>query len=449
MTHRHSMTALGAVPAVNPSRRCSDGPPVNDTYAPFQQAGFRSYFAARVLSVVGSQMLSVAVGWQMYALTNDPKDLGYVGLVQFLPQLVLFPVAGTVADRARRNRILVVCYGLFFLGAVLLAGMSATHHVSREGIFAALTVIALGRAFGSPASQSLLPQLVPAEAFPRAASWSSSAFGASVITGPAIGGAIYGLVEGQGGNGAFAAYALAAACIAGAIAAASTLPDLRAVHEGEPPGWGQALDGVRFIWAKKILLAAITLDLFAVLFGGAVALLPIFARDVLHTGPEGLGMLRAAPAVGSLGMAVFLAYRPLERNLGFRLYTAVALFGVATIAFALSTNLWLSMLALLVTGAADEISVFVRLNVVQAATPNHVRGRVSAAEFVFIGASNELGALESGMTAAWWGAVPSVLFGGLASIVVVLVGAGLSRQLRQVDRLADVRNDPDRSMTTR
>lgn len=443
-------TALGARPVAKPSRM---GHPkaarVNDTYAPFQQPGFRSYFAGRVLSVVGSQMLSVAVGWQMYALTGDPKDLGYVGLVQFLPQLVLFPIAGTVADRARRNRILVACYGMFLTGAILLAGMSLTHHVSRGGIFAALIVVALGRAFGAPASQSLLPQLVPAEAFPRAASWSSSAFGASVITGPAIGGAIYGLVESHGGNGAFAAYALAAACIAGAIVAASTLPDLRAVHEGEPPGWGQALDGVGFIWRKKILLAAITLDLFAVLFGGAVALLPIFARDVLHTGPEGLGLLRASPAVGSLGMAVFLAYRPLARNLGFKLYTAVAIFGLATIAFALSTDIRLSMLALLVTGAADEISVFVRLNVVQAATPNHVRGRVSAAEFVFIGASNELGALESGMTAAWWGAVPSVMFGGLASLVVVVVGAGLSRQLRRVDRLDDVRTDADRSMTTR
>lgn len=421
---------------------------MNDTYAPFQQAGFRSYFAGRVLSVVGSQMLSVAVGWQMYALTGDPKDLGYVGLVQFLPQLVLFPVAGTVADRARRNRILTVCYGLFLTGALLLAGMSWTGHVSREGIFFALVVVALGRAFGAPASQSLLPQLVPAEAFPRAASWSSSAFGASVITGPAIGGAIYGFVEGHGGNGAFAAYALAAACIGGAIVATTTLPDLRAVHEGAPPGWGQALDGVRFIWARKIVLAAITLDLFAVLFGGAVALLPIFARDVLHTGPEGLGMLRAAPAVGSLGMALFLAYRPLERHLGVKLYAAVAIFGLATVAFALSSNLWLSMLALLVTGAADEISVFVRLNVVQAATPNHVRGRVSAAEFVFIGASNELGALESGLTAAWWGAVPSVMFGGVASILVVLVGASLSRQLRGVDRLSDIRIDPDRSMTT-
>lgn len=421
---------------------------VNDTYAPFQQAGFRSYFGGRVLSVVGSQMLSVAVGWQMYALTGDAKDLGYVGLVQFLPQLALFPVAGTVADRARRNRILVASYGAFLVGALLLAGMALTGQVSRAGMFAALVVIALGRAFGAPASQSMLPQLVPAEAFSRAASWGSSAFGASVILGPAIGGAVYGLVEGQGGNGAFATYALSAACLLGAVFTASTLPDLRAVHDGAPPGFGQALDGIRFIWGKKILLAAITLDLFAVLFGGAVALLPIFARDVLHTGPEGLGLLRAAPAVGALGMAVFMAYRPLQRNLGVKLYAAVAVFGVATFAFALSTNLYLSMLALLVTGMADEISVFVRLNVVQAATPNHVRGRVSAAEFVFIGASNELGALESGLTAAWWGAVPSVMFGGVASVVVVLVGATLSRQLRQVDRLEDLRPPEDRPMTS-
>lgn len=406
--------------------------------APLRHPGYPAFLAGRVTATLGVQMLYVAVGWQIYALTGNALDLGLVGLVLWVPQAALFPVVGIVVDRARRDRVLQATYFGLALAAALLAALSATGQASREAIYGALFLLALARIFSSPAAQALLPQLVPREDFPRAVSLNSATFEGAVITGPALGGLLYGFADGRGANGAAVTHTVAAVLIALAFAMSLFLPARRAEHAGAPPGLRQALDGVRFIFRRKILLSAITLDLFAVLFGGAIALLPVYAKDILQVGPEGLGMLRAAPALGSLSTALFLAQRPVKRGVGRKLYVAIAVFGLATVVFALSETFWISLLALAITGAADEVSVFIRLNVVQMATPDRVRGRVSAAEFVFIGASNELGQLESGLTAAWWGAVPAAVVGGLGTLLTVAVSALVSKQLRSVDRLEDV-----------
>lgn len=411
---------------------------MSDAYAPFRHPGFRAFMVGRVLAVLGAQMISVAVGWQLYAATGDALDLGLVGLVQFLPGLFLFPLTGTVVDRVRRDRVIQLCFLTYAVSALVLVFASVAETPSRPLIFGALVLSACARAFSAPASSAILPQLVPMEDFSRAASWSSSAFQACVISGPGAGGLVYGFVERGGGNGALWVYSLAGLCFVASLAGALALPPKRASHGGKPPGLAEALDGVRYIARRPIVLGAITLDLFAVLFGGAVALLPIFAKDLLQVGPEGLGALRAAPAIGSLGMAVWLAHRPLERNVGKILYAAVAVFGLSTLVFGLSRDFTLSLVALALTGASDEISVFVRQNVVTRATPHEIRGRVSAAEFVFIGASNELGAFESGLTASWWGPVGAVVAGGVGTLATVLFSAALSKQLREVDRLEDV-----------
>lgn len=411
---------------------------MTSAYAAFHHPAFRAFLIGRVVAVLGMQVLSVAVGWQVYALTGRPLDLGYVGLVQFAVQFLLFPVAGTVVDRFDRRRVLQACYLCYLCGAAFLFGVTWEGAPSVGAIFAGLVLVATGRAFSGPAGQAMLPTLVPGEHFANAVSWNSSGFTVGVVAGPALGGLIYGWTD-----GAAVPYGLSAALLFIALLASLFLPRRQVEHGAQRPGFREALDGVRFIWKRKILLSAITLDLFAVLFGGAVALLPIYARDVLHIGPEGMGVLRAAPAVGALLTAVGLAHRPIRRNVGRTLYVAVAVFGVATVIFGLSTNFWLSLVALALAGASDEISVFIRLNVVQMATPDQVRGRVSAAEFVFIGASNELGELESGLTAQWWGAVTSVLFGGIGTLVVVVTSALASRQLRGLDRMEDLRERPE------
>ncbi len=417
--------------------------PADSPYAPLRHPVYRAFLAGRVQAALGSQALSVAVGWQMYALTGNPLDLGLIGLVQFLPPLFLFPAVGVVVDRVNRSRALTACYAGLLLGAGLLVALTASGALSTWRIYGALFVLALARTFSGPSATALLPQIVPTDEYPRATSWSSSAFTAAFMTGPALGGGLYALADGRGVNGALVVYGVAAAFFFGALISTLWLPPRRAEHRGDPPGLREALDGLRFIAARPVLLGAITLDLFAVLFGGAVALLPIFARDVLHVGPEGMGVLRAAPAVGALLTALWLAHFPVRRHTGRVLYMAVAVFGLATIGFALSTNFWLSLVLLAITGVADEVSVFIRIQVVQLATPDRLRGRVSAAEYVFIGASNQLGELESGLTAAWWGAVPAVAFGGAASIAVVVISAILSPALRRVDRVEDLRSEAE------
>jgi len=413
-----------------------------DAYRAFRHPAFRAFLVGRILGVLGLQGLSVAVGWQVYAITGNPMDLGYVGLVQFLPQLLLFPLSGVAVDRFDRKWVLVGCYGLYLCAASGMAWLSLrSDATSVLPIFAMMVVLALGRVFAGPASQAILPQLIPREDFPSAVSWASSGYTASVVIGPALGGLVYGYAEDRWHTGAVAAYGLSAALVATGLVTLMTLPTLRATHSKAPPTLRDALEGVRFIRKRPVLLSAITLDLFAVLLGGAVALLPVYAKDVLHAGPEALGLLRASPAVGALVSALWLAHRPIRRSVGWTLYATVAGFGAATLLFGLSTNVWLSVLALALTGVTDEISVFIRSNVVQLATPDHVRGRVSAAEHVFIGASNELGEMESGFAASLLGAVPAVVLGGVGTLLTVAISAWLSPELRRLDTLESLRED--------
>lgn len=401
-----------------------------DARAAFRHAPFRRFQLAKVVGVVAVQMISVAVGWQVYALTGRALDLGLVGLVQFLPQLFLFPITGTVVDRYDHRRILMVCYGIYVVAAGLLAALAWTHTPGVLPIYAVLVLFAVARALGSPAHSAILSQLVPIEDFGNAVTWSSSLWSLGAIVGPAAGGLVYGLT-----GEAWAVYAAAAAGFAVSLL---TLGGVHARPAHRAPA-GRTLDhffsGLRFIWRRPVLFSAITLDLFAVLFGGAVALLPIYAKDILHAGPEELGLLRAAPSVGAAAMAVFLSFRPLGGRAGVKLLVTVAVFGLATIVFALSTNLWISLLALTVTGLADEVSVVIRSTLTQLSTPEQMRGRVSAAEFVFIGVSNEIGELESGVAATLLGPVGAALLGGIGSLVVVAGAAVFAPALRRVDRL--------------
>lgn len=406
----------------------------HDPRAAFRSPAFRRFLAYRVLALLSLQIQSVVIGWQVYDLTGRALDLGLVGLVQFLPQLLLFPVTGTAVDRYDRKWILVACNVVFATCGGLLALLSARGDTAVGPVFAVVGLMAFARAFSAPAQTALLPLLVPREHYPNAVNWSSTTYSLTVVAGPALGGALYAV-----GGGAVLPYAVALGLSLAAAALLSTVTPAPQERVTDPPTLDLLLAGLRFIRTRPVILSAITLDLFAVLFGGAVALLPIYARDILEVGPVGLGMLRGAPAVGAALTASWLAWRPLRRRVGRTLYLTVAVFGLATIVFGLSTELWLSLLALVVVGCADEVSVVIRQNVVQLATPDHMRGRVSAAEFVFIGASNELGELESGLVAAWVGPVWAVVSGGVGSLVVVAASAAASKELREVDRLEDLR----------
>jgi MFS family permease len=393
----------------------------------------RAFLAMRGLMATAMQIVSVAVGWQVYDQTGRALDLGLVGLVQFLPQLALFPFAGLVVDRVDRRRVALGVIAVWLVATSALAWLTATGAASREAIFATLVLVAVGRTFAGPAGHALLPRMVDAEDLPRASSMSSTQFSLAVILGPALGGLVYGFA------GATSTYALALALLVASGLAAVTLPDV------PPPPPGPATSrvaelaaGMRFIFSHPILLAAMTLDLFAVLFGGAVALLPIVARDILGGGPEVLGVLRAAPAFGAAAMGVRLSVRPIERHVGRTLLIAVTGFGVGTLLFAASRDLLWSAIALAIIGATDEISVVIRMNLVQLSTPDAMRGRVSAAEFVFIGASNELGELESGVAAAWIGPVAAVAVGGVGSLLVVGATTLLARELVAIDRWSDL-----------
>ncbi|MEQ1504911.1 MAG: MFS transporter [Myxococcota bacterium] len=411
---------------------------MSDPRAAFRHPAFRRFQVARLLGVLGIQMMSVAVGWQVYALTGRALDLGFVGLVQFLPHLVLFPVTGMVVDRLDRKWLYVGCYVGLFAGMVTLA-VGSWFGLSIGGIYALLALLSVARAFSAPTQASLLPQTVPIEVFGNAVTWSSSLWSLASMVGPALGGGVYAAT-----GSATAVYCTSAALIA--IGGASLLgmhprPATRAAPNNT---WADFFAGVRFIRSRPVLFAAISLDLFAVLFGGATALLPIYAKDLLHAGPAALGLLRAAPSIGAAAMAVYLSYRPLERRAGPKLLAAVAVFGLATIGFALSRSIPACFAMLVITGLADEVSVVVRSNVVQLSTPEELRGRVSAAQFVFIGVSNEVGELESGTAAHLFGPVVAALSGGVGSLVVVAATALFAPSLRRVDRLtaAALRPDP-------
>lgn len=380
------------------------------------------------------QVQSAAVGWHIYQLTRDPFALGLVGLAQFAPMFALTLYAGDVADRYERRRILAASYFVEALCAVLFLTLVALGETRPWPYYAILVLFGTARAFSAPASQSFLPQIVPADILPQAISVSSTVFQVAVIAGPAIGGAILLL-------GADAAYAMSGALfLVGAtlIYGIKVTPKLRA--ETLPGSlFERVAEGIAYVRRRQEIFGAISLDLFAVLLGGATALLPFFATEILHVDAFGFGLLKAAPAIGAAVMSVALTVRPIGPFAGAKMFASVAIFGVATIVFGLSENFYLSLLALTVLGASDMISVNVRHSLTQLATPDHMRGRVSAVNMLFIGASNELGEFESGITAYWWGTVPAVIVGGLGTLAVVGIWAYWFPALRNVDRLSDLK----------
>jgi MFS family permease len=390
---------------------------------------FAVFLAARFLSATAVQVQNVAVGWLVYDLTRDPLALGLVGLVTFLPAVGLALVTGHVADRHDRRLILVGCYALTALAATGLLACALLRPAGTWPVYALVLLFGVTRAFANPAGQALLPNLVPRAALGDAIAWGSGVWQTATIVGPAVGGLLY--VVGEAA--AFGAAALGFAAAAGLFAA------IRHRSVAPAPGgtdWGTLLAGLAFIRSRPAIFGAISLDLFAVLLGGATALLPVFARDILQVGPSGLGLLRSMPAAGALATAVFLAWRPLRRRAGLRMFQAVALFGLATIVFGLSTSFPLSLACLFVLGAADMVSVVIRQTLVQLETPDGMRGRVAAVNSVFIGASNELGEFESGAVAALIGTVPSVVVGGAGTLVVAALWARWFPELRDRDRLA-------------
>jgi MFS family permease len=399
----------------------------------YRRRDFAFFVSARFLATVAMQVQSLAIGWQIYNIENSALALGFVGLCQFGPMFLLTLPAGEVTDRFDQRRVLGLAYLAEVVCGVLFVLLSLFDPKNSLAFFGVLVLFGSARAFAGPAGSSLLPFLVPPEQLPRAIALNSSVFTTAVIAGPAIGGLIYML-------GPVFTYGLAAVLFFAAGLMTLLLGGRhidRAAHIVSTR-LERVKEGLRFVWHRPIVLGAISLDLFAVLLGGAVALLPIYARDILHVGVFELGVLRSAQAVGAAGMAFWLARWPIERNSGSFMFSSVALFGVATIVFGLSTNFYLSFAALLITGAADMISVFVRSALIQFSTPDQMRGRVSAVSMLFIGASNELGEFESGLTAAWFGAVPAVVLGGVGTLGVVALWMKLFPPLRKVDRLRDV-----------
>ncbi len=394
----------------------------------WQFTGFIRLWFARLASVSAGQMLMVALGWQMYDLTGSAWDLGLVGLLQFLPALALALPAGQWIDRHHRGRILAGCLVVQVLVALVLALGHGAGLVTREWLLVLSVVLGALRAVQMPAQQALTPLLVPAELLPRAFAFSSAGLQGAVIAGPAIGGLIY--IAGPG-----ATYGTCAALFALASALCFAIRYEHRPPPQEPVTWHTLLAGLRFVAGHKVVLGAMSLDLFAVLLGGATALLPMFAKDILHVGPVGLGVLRGAPAAGALVMSLVLTRWPVRRRTGPLLLGSVAVFGLATLVFGLSTSFLLSLVALAVTGAADMISVVIRQTLVQLETPDSMRGRVSAVNSLFIGGSNQLGEFESGATAAWLGPVGSVVLGGVGVLIVAATWPWLFPALARRDAL--------------
>jgi MFS family permease len=396
----------------------------------FTHPDFVSYTLARFFIVLSLEMLSVAVGWQVYEITHRPLDLGYVGLAQFLPGFALFLFAGHAADLFDRRRLLMWCYAGFALCSALLLLISWRAPNSVHLIYAVLALLGAVRSFNFPASRAILPQLVPEEHFANAVAWNSSIFQIATIAGPALGGIVYAIFRGPN-----TVYAIAVSISIFAMAMTMRIRILTAARSQEPVSLRTVFAGFRFIWDKKVILGSISLDMFAVLLGGAVALLPVYAREILHTGPWGLGLLRSAPGVGAAVMAIVVAHRPIRRRAGMTMLLCVAGFGVFTIAFGISHSLILSLIALFLCGASDMVSVIIRATLVQIATPDEMRGRVNAVDMLFIGVSNELSEFESGFTAQWFGTVPAVVIGGIGTLVVIGIWAWLFPELRKADQL--------------
>ncbi len=405
--------------------------------AAFQYPSFVLFQTARFCIVLATEMQSVAVGWQVYEITRRPLDLGLVGLAQFLPGVLLFLVSGHVADHYDRRKLIVICYVGFALCCSLLLLTAVRDVRSVVYIFAVLVLLGVVRSFTGPVSRALLPQLVPEEHFPSAVAWASTIFQGAAILGPALGGIIYAFFRGPA-----AVYVLAVLMAVAAIICTLQINTQAKPRAREPINFTTVSAGLRYIWREKLILGSISLDLFAVFLGGAVALLPVYAREILLTGPWGLGLLRTAPGVGAAAMAIFLAHRPIQRKVGLIMLWCVAGFGLFTILFGISHSLVLSLIALVFVGATDMVSVIVRGVLIQVATPDEMRGRVNAVDMVFIGASNEFGEFESGLTAQWFGTIPAVVIGGIGTLVVTAIWAWRFPELRKVEQINSLPNRP-------
>ncbi|QDE97694.1 MFS transporter [Myxococcus xanthus] len=395
----------------------------------FHHRDFRFYLLARLCAVLAVQIESVAIGWQVYELTGSALALGYTGLAQFVPFLSLCLVGGQVADRVDRRTILAVCQTVMLICSLLLLAFTLGHIRDVRFVYGVLVLFGAARAFHAPAGSALTPHLVPPEHLTRAVAINSTTWQVATIGGPAVGGILYGWA------GATAAYTASAMLCALSVIWILVLKVRTGRASAEPLSLSTLVAGLGFVQRQRLLLGSITLDLFAVLFGGAVALLPIYARDILHTGPWGLGLLRCAPAFGAAVVAVFLAMRPMGGNTGRKMFIAVAIFGAATLVFGMSRSLPLSLAALAIAGAADMISVVVRHTLELMATPDDMRGRVGAVNMMCIGASNELGEFRAGGLAEYVGAVPAVVAGAVGTLAVVALWAWAFPELRRVDRL--------------
>ncbi len=400
----------------------------------FTYPDFSLYQLARFLVVAGLEMQSVAVGWQIYEITKRPLDLGLVGLAQFSPGILLFLATGHAADTFNRRKLLMACYAGFGVCSALLLFYALSGLRTVLPMYAIVILLGVVRSFNNPVSRSLLPQIVPEEHLQNAIAWNSSVNQGGTILGPSLGGLIYAVAKGPA-----AVYTTSMLAAAGAAFLMSQVKLHAKPRPREPISMKSVLAGLRYIGEKKIILGSISLDLFAVLLGGAVALLPVFASEILRTGPWGLGLLRASPAIGAGSMALLLAHRPFRSRAGLTMLWCVGGFGAFTILFGISRSLVLSMVALILVGSMDMVNVVVRSTLVQLATPDEMRGRVSAVEMIFVGASNEIGQFESGLTAQWFGAVPAVIMGGVGTLLVTALWAWYFPELRRVEKLSSLR----------
>ncbi|SFB25293.1 Predicted arabinose efflux permease, MFS family [Rhizobium sp. NFR07] len=403
-------------------------PADGDRFAAFRHASYTRFFLSRFFAAFAIQIISVSVGWQMYDETRNPLYLGLIGLFQFLPSLLLILVTGTVADRYNRRMIMAVCMVVGAACSAALLGLTITGTFSPWIVFAILVVFGIERAFMGPAVQSLGPNLVPERDLANAVAWNSSSWQTASILGPVGGGLLYGL-------SATAAYGVALVLLALAALLVFLIPKPAQKTSASKVDLEHILAGFRFISQEKVVLGAISLDLFAVLLGGAVALMPIFARDILDLGPWGLGLLRAGPGIGAIFVAVWLAFHPIRHHAGLAMFVGVGFFGLGTLVFGLSSTPWLSIAALMLMGAADMISVYIRETLIALWTPDEVRGRVNAVNMVFVGASNELGEFRAGTMAHAFGAVPAVVIGGVGTLAVTVIWALGFSKLRRIDTL--------------
>jgi predicted membrane channel-forming protein YqfA (hemolysin III family) len=406
----------------------ADAEPPTGHWGAFRHRGFLLFWLSRLLATFAAQVLSVAIAWQIYDLTHNPFDLGLVGLVQFAPALLLVLVTGSVSDRYNRRIIVAICQFVEAACGLTFLVLTARGAISPAWIFSILAVFGVARAFMNPAASSLIPNLVSEQDLASAIAISSSAWQVATIVGPVAGGLLYGVSS-------TAPYVATLGLLMTAGVLVLLVPRPPQKTTPEPASWTTVVAGFHYVWHEKIVLGAISLDLFAVLLGGATALLPAYARDILHSGPWGLGLLRSAPGIGAVAVAVYLAARPVRDHAGAIMFVAVALFGAFILVFGLSTAVWLSIVALALGGSVDMISVYIRETLIQLWTPDALRGRVNAVNMVFVGASNELGEFRAGTVAALIGVVPAVVVGGIGTLAIAGIWAWAFPMLRQVRRL--------------